>query len=201
MSTLTAGLERIMKWLEENQPEYAVSFLPGLQYEEIKLVEAEINFKLPKEIYELYQWRNGTQEDAKAICFPTINFLPISRSVKSSKGCNEYIEKYKKLVGEEGQWYETSPLFLFIENNGNYCGIPLVEYQEEKLVVVEIGEGEMARIFYASLTDMMLTLAECYETGAYYLNEHNFINEDKGKADRVFYKYNADLTASCRFIR
>jgi hypothetical protein len=48
---------------------------------------------------------------------------------------------------------------------------------------------------------MMLTLAECYETGAYYLNEHNFINEDKGEADRVFYKYNADLTASCRFIR
>lgn len=193
MSALTTTLERIMKWLRENQPEYASSFLPELKYEEIQLLEAEFGFKFPKEIYELYQWRNGTKEDAKALCFPTFEFLPISRAIEYSKGCNQYIEENQKFLMEKGEWYEISPLFTFIENNGNFCGIPLVEARKEKIPVVDLGEGEMARIIYASLTDMMLTLAECYETGAYYLDDEGFVCEDEDKVAKVFRKYNASI--------
>lgn len=63
MGTLIEALERIMNWLTEHQPKYAASFLPGLKYDEIQTMEAEFGFQLPEEIYELYQWRNGTQED------------------------------------------------------------------------------------------------------------------------------------------
>ena len=192
MVTLMEALEKIMNWLSEHQPEYAASFLPGLKFEEIQAVEAELGFKLPEEIYELYQWRNGTEEDAKALCFPTIQFLPLSRAIECSQGCNEHILEVKNLI-EESEWYETSPLFIFIEDNCDLCGIPIVDYQIEKSPVVVLGEGYMPDILYTSLTDMMLTLAECYETNAYYLNKNGYVNENECKVAEVLRKYNGEL--------
>ncbi|MEC4894337.1 MAG: hypothetical protein SAL07_02925 [Oscillatoria sp. PMC 1051.18] len=59
MSNLTEALNRIMNWLEEYQPEYAASFLPGLSRSEIDELIQPFNIVIPEEIYELYQWRNG----------------------------------------------------------------------------------------------------------------------------------------------
>ncbi|GAA6620656.1 SMI1/KNR4 family protein [Scytonema sp. NUACC26] len=127
MGTLTEALERIINWQQEHQPEYAASFQPGLKVDEIQV--EELGFKLPKEIYELYQWRNGTEQDAKALCFPSLQFLPLSRAIECSQGCNEYIESRKQFVTEKSEWYEISPLFVFIENNCNFCGLPLIDPQ------------------------------------------------------------------------
>lgn len=193
MTALTSALERIMNWLMEHQPDYVASFQAGLKSDEIQAVEAGLGFKLPAEIYELYQWRNGTEEDTKALCFPTMQFLPLSKAIQCSQGCNEYIESDKEFVTEEKEWYETSPLFAFIEDNGDYCGVPLIDRQKEKLPVVVIFETEMPTIFYTSLTDMMLTLAECYESGAYYLDEKGYVREDEYQAAQVLRKYNADI--------
>jgi len=85
MPTLIEALSIIMNWLNKHQPDYAASFLPGLKYSEIQTVEAEFGFKLPAEIYELYQWRNGTEEDARAVCFPTMQFLPLSIAIEYSQ--------------------------------------------------------------------------------------------------------------------
>ena len=46
---------------------------------------------------------------------------------------------------------------------------------------------------YSSLTNMMLTIAECYETGAYYLSEDGFVEENKAKAAKILKKYNPDI--------
>jgi hypothetical protein len=192
MGTLIEALERIMNWLSEHQPEYAASFLPGLKYSEIQVVEAELGFKLPSEIYELYQWRNGTEERAKAVCFPTMQFLPLSTAIEYSQDWNEFIVEEKKII-EESEWYETSPLFRFLQSNCDSCGIPLVEHHTEKLPVVVLGEGYLPYIFYTSLTDMMLTLAECYESNAYYLAKDGYIDENECKAAEVLRKYNGDI--------
>ncbi|MBW4510360.1 MAG: SMI1/KNR4 family protein [Scytonematopsis contorta HA4267-MV1] len=194
MVALTDALERIMNWLRENQADYANSFATGLKYDEIFSYEEELGFKLPGEIYELYQWRNGTEEDAKALCFPTMQFLPMNRAIEYSQGCNEYIESGKESVKELSEWYDTSPLFAFIEDNGNFCGIPLINHQKEKSPVVVLGEGEMPYIFYTSLTDMMFTLAECYETGAYYLKYEGYVCSDEYQEAQVLRKYNADIS-------
>ncbi len=193
MGTLTEALERIMNWQHKHQPEYAASFLPGLKTDEIESVEEELGFKLPKEIYDLYQWRNGTEEDTKALCFPSIQFLPLSRAIEYSQGCNEYIESGKEFVTEESEWYEISPLFVFIENNCDFGGVPLIAPQREKFPVFILLEAAMPKIFYTSITDMMLTLAECYETGAYYLNRDGYICEDECKYASVLRKYNPDI--------
>lgn len=182
-----------MNWLRKHQPEYADSFLPGLTSGKIETVEAEFGYKLPEEIYALYQWRNGTEKSAKALCFPpALEILPLSAAIKYSKGWNEYILEIKNEL-EESKWYETSPLFVFLLSNCDFCGIPLVEDRKGKLPVVDLGEGYGPDILYISLTDMMLTLAECYETNAYYLGKDGYIEEDECKTAVALRKYNNEL--------
>jgi hypothetical protein len=193
MLVLTEVLEKIMSWLKKHQLEYANSFLPGLQPNEIQAVEEELGFNLPKEIYELYKWRNGTEEDAKALCFPTMQFLPLTVAVKNSQAWNKFILEEKNIV-ENYEFYRVNPLFIFLQDNCNYCAISLIECQEEKLPVVTLQEGESPDVFYTSLTNMMLTLAECYEIGAYYLDEDGYVCEDKYKTAQVLRKHNADIS-------
>jgi cell wall assembly regulator SMI1 len=64
MSTLMDTLQRILNWLQANYPEAASSLKPGLSYEEIEVKLADLPFHLPQEVYELYQWRNGMDEEA-----------------------------------------------------------------------------------------------------------------------------------------
>lgn len=192
MLDLTETLEKIMNWLKEHQPEYAASFLPGLKSNEIQSVEEKLGFKLPEEIYELYQWRNGTEEDAKALCFPTMQVLPLTAALNYSQGWKNIILE-EEFITEESVWYERNPLFIFLQNNCDYCAIPLINRRKEKLPVVILGEGELPDIFYSSLHDMMLTLAEYYYGGAYYLNKDGYICEDECKAAQVLRKYNANI--------
>lgn len=194
MGNLSDALERIMNWLRTHQPEYAASFLPGLTSSEIQAVEAEFGYKIPEEVYTLYQWLNGTEAEPNALCFPTMQFLPLSTAIEYSLGCTEHILENKMFL-EESKWYETSPLFVFIQSNCDFCGIPLVEDRKGKLPVVDLGEGYGPDILYTSLTDMMLTLAECYETNAYYLNleQDGYICEDECKSAVALRKYNNEL--------
>jgi hypothetical protein len=195
MSILVGALERIMLWLQKYQPDYAASFLPGLDIEEIKAAEKELEFELPQEIYTLYQWRNGTEDDAKALTFPTMQFLPLDRAVYCSKGINDNFVFDRENTEEANQWNEISKNFIFIEDNCEYCGVPVINCKTDNLPVINIGEGG-AVILYTSLTHMMLTLAESYETRAYYLDSKGYVCEDEYKYAQTLRKYNYDINES-----
>lgn len=67
MSELNTALKLIFSWLEKDYLEFAQSFQPGLSYEEMKNYENKLasdechrSHYFTSEIYELYQWRNGT---------------------------------------------------------------------------------------------------------------------------------------------
>ncbi|BAY87151.1 putative esterase [Calothrix parasitica NIES-267] len=65
MSDLTNALNRIFNWLEKHPSEKYASvdvLQPRLSYEEIERRVADLAFELPEEVYELYQWKNGTYE-------------------------------------------------------------------------------------------------------------------------------------------
>ncbi|MDB9519514.1 SMI1/KNR4 family protein [Roseofilum reptotaenium CS-1145] len=199
MSTLTDALDRIIKWLEIHKPELAHSFQPGLSFDEIQAGEEKIGFKLPADIYELYQWRNGATLDCHFLVFPSMVFLPFDEAIESSMGWNTMVAEDEELyVNEEWylneEWCAKSPLFIFINDDIGSCGIPLQippNYPEQP--VVEWGEGGMPSVYYDSLTAMMLTLAECCETGAYYIDSGGFIIEDVSKSAPIIQKYNSQF--------
>ncbi len=62
MSLLTETLNKIEYHLQENYPEIAARLRSGLSYSEIEAKVSFLPFKLPQELYELYQWKNGILE-------------------------------------------------------------------------------------------------------------------------------------------
>lgn len=86
MSPLKDGLERILSHLEENELEIArfESLQPGLTFEKIDSITATLPFRLPLEVYQLYQWGNGAWKDEEwyGKYFLGNVFLPLESAVE-----------------------------------------------------------------------------------------------------------------------
>jgi hypothetical protein len=103
MSTLTDALERILNWLRANYPEAASSLQPGLSYDEIEAKIADLPFCLPQEVYELYQWRNGSKEDGQEYIFINYkNYAQTHQKLKLADGSilNTLYNPHSGLVAE-----------------------------------------------------------------------------------------------------
>ncbi|BAY07672.1 SMI1/KNR4 family protein [Calothrix sp. NIES-2098] len=59
MEIIKEHLQRIWDCLVTKAPEITLLLQPGLKPEEIDNIAKDLPFKLPEEIYELYQWQNG----------------------------------------------------------------------------------------------------------------------------------------------
>lgn len=59
MSDLTQALNKIAQWVKTNMPDHPAVMNKGLTRKEIEEKVKELPFKLPEEVYELYQWANG----------------------------------------------------------------------------------------------------------------------------------------------
>lgn len=163
MSSLTNALDRILNWLEQNLlSEYiSVEVLePGLTLEEIEERVADLPFCLSQEVCELYQWRNGTCYDEEDISrfFQGRAFLSLESA----------LEKYEELIESETRWEsDWLPIFQGIDNRDYYFIIGDREVKEIS-PVFSSAYGDADDKLYDSLTEMMLKIAEDYETGDFY---------------------------------
>lgn len=188
MSELTQALNRIMIWLSKNQPSFANSFLPGLTNQEIQTKIQHLPIELPEEIYELYCWRNGTEGRHNCEFYPALNFLTLEKAVKL----------YEDIVTldntEEEIKFEGYKLFPFITTDAELTNVLVKDKQEKSSLIIDLYlEDCEPEIIYTSLTNMMLTIAECYETGAYYLSEDGFVEQNEAKATEILRKYNPEI--------
>ncbi|MGB6295327.1 MAG: hypothetical protein WBF90_03980 [Rivularia sp. (in: cyanobacteria)] len=206
MSVLTDSLNQIMQWLEENRPDYAASFLPGLNDEEIRKKLANVELELPLEIYELYRWRNGTQngEDPKSVIYPCMEFMPLDEALEYY---DDFIENQLEIFDEEdyrnifelldaNQVYlygEQKYLFPFYRSNCSFCNVFLTKEQQYHSPIIDKADELGLSLIFRSLTSMMQTLAEYLETGAHYLDEEDYLNGDEEKMLPIFQKYNPGL--------
>lgn len=204
-SDLTDALNRILSWIEQNKPWYVEYLNPGLSISEIEEIAKDLPCQLPPEVYELYQWRNGARKgdlgQETAWLFENWTFRPLQ----------EILARYQKYLSEKRLWgthqIKTIPYFknfkrlgifynagqgktgsIWIHNNLEFCPV-IFEYCEE---------GDLSILQkYTSLTSMMLTMAECYETGAYYIEPEMyggyFISRNPEKAHQVWRKYNSNI--------
>ena len=63
MTIIQENLQRIWDCLVTKAPEITSLLQLGLKPEEIDEITKDLPFKLPEELYELYQWRNGLLKD------------------------------------------------------------------------------------------------------------------------------------------
>lgn len=219
MSDLTEALDRILNalpqkpWSEFPGIEYDSSLLqPGLTHAEIEEIVKDLPIRLPDEIYELYQWRNGSQTGSRwqyaglfdiyhsfsgfgpwgflNLQFVVDEYLKRKKYAVTDPEILNQLSAFKRLSGFQNP--TSLEIFCGIES----CDTGYVAFHEGcksiQVVCYNYKGGSHTVIAeYASLTDMMVTLAECYET-AYYREANGDLAKDTNKVWEIWRKYNSE---------
>lgn len=185
MSALTDALNRIMEWLQQNSPTCASGFLPGLSPEEIEQKLGELPFCVSCEVYELYQWRNGANKGCGVFVYH--HLLDLETALRDSQGINDSFW----LETREGNG-DPKYLFLIFDFNGEYFAVPGNDRLNDTAPIFHVGcdDGSLSFAF-TNLTNMMLAIAECYETGVYsVIADGNVRVTDEAKFGEIRRKHN-----------
>ncbi|MCC3415948.1 MULTISPECIES: SMI1/KNR4 family protein [unclassified Microcoleus] len=174
MEELTNALERILKWMQKHDPQIATIWQAELSLSEIEEKVRLLPFRLPQEVYELYQWRNGFIQRAQGwsqgwgghdsynLDFLIKNYFD---SINYSEECVAFANNSSSESLRNPQWFS-----LFGHDKQDYFIIGEQKKQVSPVFCFDYGDWDDFRpkLKYSSLTSMMPTIAECYETGAYY---------------------------------
>jgi len=204
-SDLTSALNRILRWIQQHKPGYVEYLQPGLSIAEIEDLVRELPIQLSPEVYELYQWRNGARKGGwsqeTAWLFENWTFKPLQEVVAEYQEClsRESLQKtyrvqpkpYFKIFNGFSIFYNIDPSktgFIWLNKILNFCPVIFEYFDEGSLSILEK---------YTSLTSMMLTIAECYETGACYIDSEvyggYFISRNPDKSHQIWRKYNSQI--------
>jgi hypothetical protein len=184
MSALTEALERILNWLQLNYPKVASFPYPGLTNEQIEQLIKYLPFRLTKEVYELYQWRNGTLHGDGF--FPFLVFYSLQESL-------DFYYRTLKYEPDDNLLMSPRHSLIIFRWDKSFFYIVCDNKEKESSPVWEVNLSDSPIIAYTSLTSLMCMIAECYETGAYYINKEGFLDEDRTKSEPIFRKYNSDI--------
>ncbi|BAY83230.1 PBS lyase HEAT-like repeat protein [Calothrix parasitica NIES-267] len=182
MSLVIQTLEKIEKWLKLNQPSVASFPYPGLTNKQIEELTKNLSFKLPKEVQELYQWHNGTRHGH--------GFFPfhVFYSLEECLGFNSNIIDY----WDDAQSMSLHTLILFSIDKSFFFTVSSCEEQElSPIWVMHMGDEPV--VCFESLTNLLLMISDCYETGAYYVDNKGYLEEDTAKSNLIFSRYNPDI--------
>jgi len=195
-------LERILKGMQKYDVQIASVLQPGLSFGVIEEKVKVLPFRLPQEFYEIYQWRNGFKPGTSKVfsSWGGHDFFDLDRLIKDYFYKIEYDKKnadFSKSFPAEhpraSQWFS-----LFGHDKQDYFIIGEQEKKQESPVFCfDYGDWDDFRpkLKYSSLTSMMLTIAECYETGVYYNVEGKYgkvFGMNYQAAESIRKKYNPD---------
>jgi hypothetical protein len=216
MSNLTDALEVITGWLEQNQPELFASLQPGLSVSEIESqVEVLFPARLPTEVYELYQWKNGTLREGNPIRVQVDGVVCECDEgyFYTSFGSGRVLEAFSALYFRPLEFVgilrndQVTLLDIFSKHEASFvrCNDPQqmissLLYSEE-----EYYYGEL----YPSTTNLFLELAEAFMTDTIFVRE-GILSVDTQKAKALSQKYGkhygelddlGDLETVCDLVR
>ncbi|MGF1674094.1 MAG: HEAT repeat domain-containing protein [Rivularia sp. (in: cyanobacteria)] len=208
MSDLTEALDRILNWLQRQKREYpqatedwwfrlleeennAPFVQPGLSSTEIAEITKDIQQEFPPEVDQLYQWRNGSCYNDS--CFDWLFDMGTGWGFFMGLG----FHPLQTLVQKNSRYTKTSALNLFVGCDCKDGYLIYNEYSQSFPIICIDNKGGAGQIIskYASLTDMMLTIADCYEQ-AYYINNYGYFSKEENKALEIWQKYNCHQIVS-----
>ena len=188
MSELTDGLNRIRAYLESNYPDMAAKLPPGLPLEKIEEIFQILPYRLPQEVYELYQWCGGWDWEAEnwdtvfAPYYGTMTLCSPQGGMETAKD----LEKY-------GVTYIGKPLIPIFGYDRIYLCTVGDWQAKSPSPIVYVSELYTVELEYISLASLMEVTAEVWETGVAYIDEEGFVECDEQKFFAIYRKYNSDL--------
>lgn len=210
MSILTQTMEKIVDWLRVNDPESIAELRPGLTDQEIEkitqnlplffhttnLTEQEIEQSLPLilpwEVREIYHYCNG-----EIALTPSLFLEPLEKAIENT--CYGEWMRGNKISSS------SHILPLFHGDGKNFYYVICDSANKSPVWCVYVGEAP--RMYAASLTSLILSTWECYETGVYYMyfdeeSGCSYVEDDDNseKAEEIFQKYNPEQMNDWRYF-
>ena len=171
---LTRSLDRIRDWLANANVHDSSQFRPGLTQNQIAELAKKLPYVLTEELCELYRWADGTEGNEFLIYYDLFKSLAGAIEQDYQFMCDlndrEYPGLWKKkwfpVFGADNDWW-IQELSREPRKHG-----PMINYYS--------AGGEPER-HYRSLTEMMLVWAECYERGAFQVDNDGGLQEDRAR--------------------
>lgn len=195
MSNLTDALEVITGWLEQNQPELFASLQPGLSISEIKSqVQVLLPAQLPAEVYELYQWKNGTLREGNPIRVQVDGVVCECDEgyFYTSSGIGRVLEAFAALYFRPLEFVgvlrndEVTLLDIFSKHEASFVRCNDQKQTTSPLLYSE--EEYYYGVLYPSVTNLFLELAEAFTTSAIFIRE-GILSVDTQKTKALSQKY------------
>jgi hypothetical protein len=159
---LIGGLERIVTWLEENSPSGFTAFLPGLEPETVSTKLGALPCRVSQEVHDLYQWHNGMVEGLEQMLFVYHDFMSLDRAIEFFEYLNDdELQRFRQRDGEPQYFF---PIFDF---EGEYFAVVGSATVASTAPVYHITKHLDCSLAFNSLTAMIQTIAEAYESGDY----------------------------------
>jgi hypothetical protein len=177
MSPLSDALNRFIICIEEVDPEYIKSLMPGFESSVIEntfkiLANAYQEYRiLPDEIYELYTLTNGshTREIENTYIY-----------IDNIMTLNEAIQFVHDFYKTDIYKYKNQLVFPFARNDYEYTCV-LAGQKESIVVHLDYEDPGGQEPIYDNITSMLRTTAINFESGAYFIQTQG---EYKGKVDQ-----------------
>jgi hypothetical protein len=179
--TLTQTLDSIAAWHQEHHPRSAQALQAPIKPTKLAKLASELPFELPPELKELYAWHNG--QDRNAPFFGSYTFFPFE----------EALEEYELAIEnaqEQSLDWKTSlfPIFGF---QGDYFLLDCAS--QPAPVYMYHSQVEGIPCWYENLKKMLLTVATCFQEGAYDIDDDDIFSEDFEKAEAIRLRINRQV--------
>jgi hypothetical protein len=156
--------------------------------DDAKKITEPLPFKLSKELYSLYSCYNGGYQ-----LIPSLTFYPLKQAIQALsnltwiKSATGY--PFPLFQGDKGEIYyiladDPQPTYSHI-----YCVFP----------------GQEPMVYAECVSSLIMTISQCYQEGAYYINVdeetgERTIEQDLDKIEPIFEKFNPDQIDNWRKI-
>lgn len=185
-------LDKILKILEEKVPNIASALQHGLTREEIDEITKDFSFKLPEEVYELYQWRNGISDYVGfGLTWNGIQggFSPLAVAIEDfynlkQRGCpSNFLRLFSFIHYLGGDYYAVS-----LDNATH----PIIHFTEDNEIAIQ--NFLALQRFSPSLTTLLYGIVECFQLNAIYTltssDGYSSLEFNSEKVSNIIRKYN-----------
>lgn len=163
---------------------------PGLSESELTSFLQKVNITLPPDVYALYAWRNGVDEDAlESKVLGQLALFPLGIFIPFEIALDEFV------THTEGRYWDKNLFPLFGSGGGDYY---IIDCQEDSSTFGMIYFYSPTNVdFYGvvtkfdSLNSLIITITECYNSNLYYIDEESYLEVDFKKERSISKKNNS----------
>lgn len=201
---LSQALEQIWNWFEVNAPAMLTFLQPGLTRGQIDALQ-DLPFQLPEEVYQLYQWHNGSSVKPNVEFLPQYRFLSLEDAIAQYQFTVEIWRDVSETENHHDGWGWVKGWFPLFAEDGNFY---VIEGQSQPRVtapIIHFSEYGDNHLIFNSLTEMMLAIAECLETGAYFFPQSDgdtyfYLDKDDTREAQIWLKHQPQRAANVEAI-